>query len=255
MFGLLGTSAMAFAKVGATMIPSLASKEVLSVVLAFLTIFIATGAGVGGGGILVPLYTLVLGVGRDAVPLSNATIFGASIVNMILYGKERHPLAQRPLVDWDLILAMEPMTILGALLGSYLNKIAPTWLTSVCLTTLLALTTNRMIRKAGKVYAREELSLRHQTSYGSFGNLKQKDEVGGWQEEKDVDGKPPSLSRKASSLSVGEVTTWISDDKLNEILREPPTEDDSFPAQTPAVSSDLNNLTEVSVRMALSIFL
>lgn len=36
----------------------------------------------------------------------------------------RHPLADRPLVDWDLILIMEPLTIGGALAGSFLNKVS-----------------------------------------------------------------------------------------------------------------------------------
>jgi hypothetical protein len=35
----------------------------------------------------------------------------------------RHPLRRGPLIDWDLILVMEPSTILGALLGGYLNKV------------------------------------------------------------------------------------------------------------------------------------
>ena len=35
----------------------------------------------------------------------------------------RHPWLPRPLVDWDLILVMEPATIVGALLGGYLNKV------------------------------------------------------------------------------------------------------------------------------------
>ena len=30
----------------------------------------------------------------------------------------RHPAADRPLIDYDVILMMEPLTMLGALLGS-----------------------------------------------------------------------------------------------------------------------------------------
>ncbi len=28
----------------------------------------------------------------------------------------------RPLIDWDLIIVMEPATILGALVGGYMNR-------------------------------------------------------------------------------------------------------------------------------------
>jgi uncharacterized membrane protein YfcA len=49
----------------------------------------------------------------------------------------RHPFAERPIVDWDMVLIMEPMTILGALAGGTLNKVLPLWLTTALLCTLL----------------------------------------------------------------------------------------------------------------------
>lgn len=36
---------------------------------------------------------------------------------------QAHPLHRgRPLIDWDLVMVMEPSTILGALAGGYINK-------------------------------------------------------------------------------------------------------------------------------------
>jgi hypothetical protein len=87
-------------------------------------LMIAAGGGIGGGGILVPIYILVLRFhAKYAIPLSNITIFGGAITNMALNLNKRHPLADRPLVDWDLILVMEPLTIGGALIGSFVNKV------------------------------------------------------------------------------------------------------------------------------------
>ena len=80
-----------------------------------LGLMIAASGGVGGGGILVPLLIIVLGFHpKYAIPLSNFTILGSSITNMILNIPKRHPEAERPLVDWDLILVMEPVTMAGA---------------------------------------------------------------------------------------------------------------------------------------------
>ena len=85
---------------------------------------IAAAGGIGGGGILVPIFILVLGFSpKFAVPLSNIAIFGGAITNMFFNMKKRHPLTDRPLVDWDLILAMEPLTIGGALVGSFIQKV------------------------------------------------------------------------------------------------------------------------------------
>lgn len=98
--------------------------DVVGVGLACIGLMIAAAGGIGGGGILVPLYILVLGFDpKHAIPLSNITIFGGAITNTVLNLSKRHPDADRPLVDWDLILVMEPLTIGGALVGSFINKV------------------------------------------------------------------------------------------------------------------------------------
>ena len=58
-----------------------------------------------------------------AVALSNITIVGGSIANFAINVGKRHHFLDRPLIDWDLILMMEPATIMGALLGGYLNRV------------------------------------------------------------------------------------------------------------------------------------
>lgn len=84
-------------------------------ILVTLGLLVAASGGIGGGGILVPLFILVFSFKpRYAIPLSNFCILGSSITNMILNLPKRHPSANRPLVDWDLILVMEPLTMAGA---------------------------------------------------------------------------------------------------------------------------------------------
>lgn len=57
-----------------------------------------------------PIYILIFGFSpKHAIPLSNITVFGGAIANTLLNSRKRHPLADRPLVDWDLILVMEPL--------------------------------------------------------------------------------------------------------------------------------------------------
>eukprot|EP00466_Bigelowiella_natans_P018555 jgi/Bigna1/90693/estExt_fgenesh1_pg.C_760101 len=127
--------------------------------LTFLAVFVASGVGIGGGGILVPLFTLSLAFQPQyAIPLSNITIFGGSIANAIINIRRKHPLVERPLIDWNLILVMEPMTILGALLGSFVNKVSPGWLTSSCLALVLTVTTYRLTRKGVRMYKKENES-------------------------------------------------------------------------------------------------
>lgn len=91
------------------------SNDIWGTFFVTIGLLIAASGGIGGGGILVPLLILVYGFSpKFAIPLSNFTIVGSSITNMLLNLPKRHPYANRPLVDWDLILVMEPLTMAGA---------------------------------------------------------------------------------------------------------------------------------------------
>eukprot|EP00981_Chlorochromonas_danica_P007447 scaffold1754_cov180-Ochromonas_danica.AAC.3 len=117
---------------------------------------IAASGGIGGGGILVPLFILVFGFqARYAIPLSNFCILGSSITNMILNLTKRHPSADRPLVDWDLILVMEPLTMAGAIVGAFLSKVLPDWMLTVSLVLLLAFTTWKTLEKGIEQFQKE----------------------------------------------------------------------------------------------------
>jgi hypothetical protein len=92
----------------------LKTSDYYGLFFAVVGLVLAAGGGIGGGGILVPIYILVMGFSpKHAVPLSNVTVFGGAIANVMLNSGKRHPIADRPLVDWDLILVMEPLTIAG----------------------------------------------------------------------------------------------------------------------------------------------
>jgi len=135
-------------------------SDYMGVLFASVGLMIAAGGGIGGGGILVPLYILILGFSpKYAIPLSNITIFGGAITNTILNIPKRHPDANRPLVDWDLIMIMEPLTIAGAIAGSFINKVLPDWILALCLILLLGATSKRTIQKGIKVYKKESKEL------------------------------------------------------------------------------------------------
>eukprot|EP00752_Nemacystus_decipiens_P012021 g10656.t1 len=130
--------------------------DIATIVLAACGLMIAAAGGIGGGGILVPIYILVLRFSpKYAVPLSNITIFGGAITNTFLNMKKRHPLADRPLVDWDLILVMEPLTIGGALVGSFIQKVLPEIVLTLSMILLLLATADRTLRKGVKAFKKE----------------------------------------------------------------------------------------------------
>lgn len=134
----------------------LSTADYYGFALAILGLMIAAGGGIGGGGILVPIYILVMGFSpKHAIPLSNITVLGGSLANTVLNVRKRHPLADRPLIDWDLILVMEPFTVAGALIGAVLNKVLPEVMLSVLLVMLLSVTAWTSLKKAVKMYQKE----------------------------------------------------------------------------------------------------
>lgn len=74
------------------------NSDQIGFVFTVLGLMIAAGGGIGGGGILVPIYILIMGfTPKHAIPLSNITVLGGALANMFLNLKKRHPLADRPL--------------------------------------------------------------------------------------------------------------------------------------------------------------
>eukprot|EP00877_Chromochloris_zofingiensis_P014432 jgi/Chrzof1/9242/UNPLg00209.t1 len=143
----------------------LSSWDIGVFVVAGATLFIAAGAGVGGGPVLVPVYLLLGHFGQAVgVALSNTTIFGGSIANVLCNIHKRHPFRDRPLVDWDLILLMEPPTVLGAVVGSFLNKLLPVWINRVLLAMFIILMTWRVSQRAMVIYRRETLAKMHEAA-------------------------------------------------------------------------------------------
>ena len=139
----------------------LTTTDYVGFTCAIIGLMIAAGGGVGGGGILVPIYILVFGFSpKHAIPLSNVTVFGGAVANTLLNASKRHPVANRPLVDWDLILVMEPLTIAGALMGAFLNKVLNEQLLIVMLVVLLSFTAHTTLTKAVKMYNIETKLLR-----------------------------------------------------------------------------------------------
>merc|ERR1712190_160992 len=118
---------------------------------------IAAGGGLGGGGVFVPIYILILGYPpKFAAALSQATIFGGSIVNLLMNLRKHHPLrTHRPLTDFSTLLIFEPMLLVGTIIGVLLNVMFPDILILILLAAVLLYATNRTLRKGIRLWKKE----------------------------------------------------------------------------------------------------
>lgn len=125
--------------------------DVEAMILAFFATALAASGGIGGGGLLVPLFILVEDFEADlASPLSSATITGGAIVGYLLYCFRWHPLypaVQRPLIDYETVLIILPSLLTGTMIGTIFDKILPLWFIMVMLFLLLGFSTFRTCKK------------------------------------------------------------------------------------------------------------
>ncbi|KAG7337226.1 sulfite exporter TauE/SafE [Nitzschia inconspicua] len=140
----------------------LTRRDVIGFMLASLGATLGSSGGIGGGGLVVPCYIIAIGLSpKQAFPIGSVTVLGGALASLILNLRRRHPLADRPIIDWDLILVMEPLVLVGALFGSILHRVVAEKILSVLLVLLLSTVAHTTLRKARRMYDAERRYIEH----------------------------------------------------------------------------------------------
>jgi hypothetical protein len=137
-------------------------RDVIGFMLASIGVLLGSSGGIGGGGLVIPIFIIVNGLSpRFAIPLGSVTVFGGSLAGLLLNLRRRHPLADRPIIDWDLILVMEPVVLVGALIGGILHRIVSEKILTVLLVLLLSVVAHTTLAKAKRMYDAETRYIEH----------------------------------------------------------------------------------------------
>ncbi|KAJ0075557.1 hypothetical protein Patl1_34282 [Pistacia atlantica] len=106
----------------------------LGTVIAFFGAAFGSVGGVGGGGIYVPMLTLIIGFdAKSSTAISKFMITGAAASTVYYNLKLRHPTLDMPIIDYDLALLFQPMLVLGISIGVAFNVIFADWMITVLL--------------------------------------------------------------------------------------------------------------------------
>ncbi|PHT37835.1 hypothetical protein CQW23_21408 [Capsicum baccatum] len=133
-------------------------RVVLATVIGFLGSACGTVGGVGGGGIFVPMLTLLLGFDtKSAAAISKCMIMGASASSVWYNLRVPHPCREAPILDYDLALLFQPMLMLGITLGVSLSVVFPYWLITVLIIILFMGTSSRSFFKAIEMWKEETM--------------------------------------------------------------------------------------------------
>ena len=143
------------------LLPHVVPLEAVAALLFFAVAALAQAAGVGGGGIFVPCLNLLLRFSPHvSVGLSQALICGGALGALLVNTRERHPTADRPLIDFALAAFLAPAEMAGAQLGVLVNQSLPSLLILVSMAALLGVLALRTLRKGRAAWVKERAMAR-----------------------------------------------------------------------------------------------
>ncbi|CAM0913352.1 unnamed protein product [Alopecurus aequalis] len=126
----------------------------------FLGAAFGSVGGVGGGGIFVPMLTLIIGFdpkSSTAMSKCEGMITGAAVSTVYCNLKLKHPTLDMPVIDYDLALLIQTMLMLGVSIGVICNVIFPDWLVTVLLIILFLVTSTKAFLKGVETWKKETL--------------------------------------------------------------------------------------------------
>ncbi|EAX96765.1 hypothetical protein TVAG_288660 [Trichomonas vaginalis G3] len=105
------------------------TRLIIGIICVFIAGIFVSGAGIGGGGLFVPIMMLLVNFPTSyAIPTSKAIIFGGSLAVTLFNLNKRHPYYERPLINYNVAAMIEPISWLGTVIGVIFNSIIPEWL-------------------------------------------------------------------------------------------------------------------------------
>ncbi|GFS44917.1 sulfite exporter TauE/SafE family protein [Actinidia rufa] len=109
-------------------------RIVLGTIIGFFGAAFGSVGGVGGGGIFVPMLSLIIGFdAKSATAISKCMIMGGAGSTVYYNFRLRHPTLDMPIIDYDLALLVQPMLMMGISIGVAFNVIFSDWMVTVLL--------------------------------------------------------------------------------------------------------------------------
>ncbi|KAJ8555378.1 hypothetical protein K7X08_012874 [Anisodus acutangulus] len=131
---------------------------VVGSIIGFLGAAFGSVGGVGGGGIFVPMLSLIVGFdAKSSTAISKCMIMGASVSTVYYNLKLRHPTINMPVIDYDLAVLIQPMLMLGISIGVTFNVIFADWMVTVLLIVLFVATSTKAFLRGVETWKKETI--------------------------------------------------------------------------------------------------
>ncbi|KAJ6725315.1 hypothetical protein OIU85_023165 [Salix viminalis] len=176
----------------------IAPSMVIAGVLCFVAASISSAGGIGGGGLYIPILTIVASL--DLKTASSFTAFmvtGGSVANVMCNMFTRSAkFGGQTVVDYDIAILSEPFMLLGVSVGVICNLVFPEWLVTILFAVFLACSTFKTCQKGIFHWNLES----EEVNRNGYGNLENETSAVGSEEVRSV--KEPLLGAELTSSVV-----------------------------------------------------
>ncbi|XP_028127420.1 sulfite exporter TauE/SafE family protein 3-like [Camellia sinensis] len=133
-------------------------RIIVGTIIGFFGAAFGSVGGVGGGGIFVPMLTLIIGFdAKSSTAISKCMITGAAAATVYYNLKLRHPTLDLPIIDYDLALLFQPMLVLGISIGVTFNVIFAEWMVTILLIILFLGSSTKAFFKGVETWKKETI--------------------------------------------------------------------------------------------------
>ncbi|KAF3450746.1 hypothetical protein FNV43_RR06835 [Rhamnella rubrinervis] len=134
-------------------------RIVVGTIIGFLGAAFGSVGGVGGGGIFVPMLTLIIGFDeKSSTALSKFMIMGGAGATVFYNLRLRHPTLELPIIDYDLALLFQPMLMLGISIGVAFNVVFADWMITVLLIFIFLATSTKAFLRGIETWKKETIA-------------------------------------------------------------------------------------------------
>ena len=135
------------------------NSELIGIVTLPLLLGLANIGGIGGGGLVIPLAMGCWGFSTtEAVAISNSTVFLGALLRFVGFSiKQKHPYADRTVIDYNIASIMMPAVFFGSFTGLYLANLLPESIIMILMTLILIKLTYNTYVKTVSLYTKETL--------------------------------------------------------------------------------------------------
>ncbi|KAG6669335.1 hypothetical protein I3843_01G228900 [Carya illinoinensis] len=180
-------------------------KIVVGAIIGFFGAAFGSVGGVGGGGIFVPMLTLIIGFDqKSSTALSKFMIMGGAAATVFYNLRQRHPTLELPIIDYDLALLFQPMLVLGISIGVSFNVIFADWMITILLILIFMVMSTKAFLKGVETWKKETITKKEAALRLESNGVSNDQEVevkplpegpsGGTRTEETKDSKRPEVS-------------------------------------------------------------